>query len=197
MKTRSIAFYTWIIVVGVAVVGCSKDYYADDAPIAPGGTDGVTTDTLSFIMGWQNLVQPVHQDGSEWVVNDSIGHLDIGPVSDGDKVYAVLQVGLQWPDASCMDDVHVSAGVFLCQDTSQTPFSENVFQFSGDMAEEPWPYGEWEKQFVRVEQLNILPDMSGDMVQGYVRVWTDCPEEVDTCFITNKSLTLVILRASE
>ena len=182
-----------ILFAGLTLIGCKKEYYTDEVVVDSPAISNAPTDSMSFSGGWEGSLT-VDSDTSVWLIADRIGHLNIDSLHEGDRVFAVLQVGLQWPNQDCMNDLHVSAGTILSQDISQTPENSEVKRFSGAMQEEAWPEDDDMKQFVRIEELAISEARTAVVLQAYVKPWTSqCSGVVPQCFITNRSLSVVIV----
>lgn len=169
-------------------MSCKKEYFTDEVPVVQAATD-----SLNFSGGWEGSLT-VDTDGEGWLISESIGSLDVATLHANDRVFAVLQVGLQWPNESCMNDLHVSGGTILCQNAAETPDSQEVIPFSGQMLAEAWTSGESMEQFVRIEELSIQETMNAAVIQAYVKPWTSqCSAVAPQCYITNRSLSLVII----
>jgi hypothetical protein len=203
MNIRHISVLTPLAVLILATTSCDKppDYVEGPETIYVVDSSGSDTTILgeqataySVNYGWPGTTSYlIFEDiGAAWSTDHRVAQLTIpGGLRAGDRVITMLQLGLQKPDASSTENMHLEAGAILGTSDQQTPDNANGV-FGSGITLDVWDEDELTRQFTRYGELEVGSNMPSAVIQACAKPWSaECAG--DTCNIVSCSFTVIVV----
>ncbi len=171
----------------ISLAACSKEFHAP----APAAAVVYEVDSLSYELGWNGETLDLANGFSSWLDVDPLCTLEVAALHVGDRLIAVQEVGLQM-NAPCADEVNVPLAMFLHSGTGVEALVDSTILWS--------QASEQITHITMIGELEITPAMasSGSIVEAFVLPWSSvCAEDGTYCYITERSLELLIVHAHD
>lgn len=176
MNKGFLRYAAGVLLVMMALGACDRKYDPDES-VAP-SVPGIDVDTMAVTLGAGGVV-PMNDT---WQPSISLTTPDTLELHAGDRIIAVVEVGLGLPSYPCTQD---PPAVTTRMRLDDGPWSESP----GDA----WPLGQYDGQFPYIEEFE-LGTVGQHVIGAEVRVAVPgAPECSGSCAINNRSLTLVIV----